>query len=162
GEEPTGSMGNDAALAVLSDQPVSFFRYFKQQFAQVTNPPIDPIRESLVMSLETHLGAGGNLLDENPSRRVLRLPHPILTTTELERIVARAHPDLRTATVEMLFDANTEAPGEALAEGLDAMCGAALDAVSRGATIVVLCDRDVSDARAPIPSVMACAAVHHA
>jgi glutamate synthase (NADPH/NADH) large chain len=162
GEEPTGSMGNDASLAVLSDRPVSLFRYFKQQFAQVTNPPIDPIRESLVMSLETYLGAEGNLLDENPQRRTLKLPHPILTTAELERLLASSYPDLRSAHLEMLFDANDAAPGEALAAGLDALCGAALEAVSRNATILVLGDRNVSATRAPIPSVLACSAVHHA
>ncbi len=162
GEEPTGSMGNDTALPVLSDRAVPFFRYFKQQFAQVTNPPIDPIREALVMSLETFLGAEGNLLDENPARRTLRLPHPILDTNELERLVASTHPDVRSVRVDMLFDARPDAPGEALAAGLDALSRAALAAASRGVTVLVLGDRGVSAERAPIPSLLACAAVNQA
>ena len=162
GEEPTGSMGNDTTLAVLSDRPVSLFRYFKQQFAQVTNPPIDPIRESLVMSLDTYLGGEGNLLDEGPRRSVLALPCPVLSSAELERVLASAHVDLRATRLDMLFDASIAAPGEALAAGLDALCRAALAAVAEGATILVLGDRAASKTHAPIPSLLACSAVHHA
>ena len=155
-------MGNDTALAVLSDQPLLLFRYFKQQFAQVTNPPIDPIREALVMSLVTHLGAEGSLLDEVHGRPTIRLEHPILTDGQLGQLLSSAHPQLRAAQVDMLFDAVAAAPGEALAAGLDAMCSVVLAAVADGATIVVLGDRHVSPLRAPIPSLLACAAAHHA
>src|SRR5438105_12377775 len=97
-------MGNDAALAVLSDRPVSRFRYFKQQFAQVTNPPIDPIREDLVMSLVSCVGGEGNLLDETEQQcRLLELPHPILTNADLAKIQTNRWPDFRAKTLEATF-----------------------------------------------------------
>ena len=110
GEEPTGSMGNDAALAVLSDKPVSLFRYFKQQFAQVTNPPIDPIREELVMSLVSCVGGEGNLLDETPRQcRLLELPHPILSNAGLAKFLASELPDFRAARVPITFSVRGDA-----------------------------------------------------
>jgi glutamate synthase (NADPH/NADH) large chain len=161
GEEPTGSMGNDTALAVLSDRPQPLFRYFKQQFAQVTNPPIDPIREELVMSLTSCVGGEGNLLGETPRQcRMLELPHPILTNDDMARLDISALEDFRVARVASLFDA---AGGEeALSAGLDELCAAAIAAVSEGASIVVISDRGVTNERAAIPSLLACSAVHHA
>ena len=162
GEEPTGSMGVDSPLAVLSDRPQPLFRYFKQQFAQVTNPAIDPIREELVMSLGSCVGGEGNLLDETPRQcRMLELPHPILTNDETARLLACSLPDFRVARASALFDA-TGAPGEALSAGLDDLCASAIEAVSDGASVVVISDRGTSAERAPIPILLACSAVHHA
>jgi glutamate synthase (NADPH/NADH) large chain len=161
GEEPTGSMGNDAALAVLSDRPVSLFRYFKQQFAQVTNPPIDPIREELVMSLVTCVGGEGNLLDETPRQcRLLELPHPVLSNAGLAKFLASDIADFKVARVPLTFAIRGE-PAASLAEGIEAACAKASRAIDEGASILVLSDRDVDAWHAPIPSVLATAAVHH-
>jgi glutamate synthase (NADPH/NADH) large chain len=161
GEEPVGSMGNDAALAVLSDKPVSLFRYFKQQFAQVTNPPIDPIREELVMSLVTCVGGEGNLLDETPRQcRLLELPHPILSNAGLAKFLASDIPDFRAARVPVTFAVRGDA-AKNLEEGLAQACARASRAVDEGASILVLTDRDVDAWHAPIPSLLAVAAVHH-
>jgi len=161
GEEPTGSMGNDTALAVLSDRPQPLFRYFKQQFAQVTNPPIDPIREELVMSLTSCVGGEGNLLGETPRQcRMLELPHPILTNDDMTRLDTSGLPDFRVARVASLFEAS--GGEEALSAGLEELCAAAIAAVSEGASIVVISDRGVTKERAAIPSLLACSAVHHA
>jgi len=160
GEEPTGSMGNDTALAVLSDEPQLKIRYFKQQFAQVTNPPIDPIREKLVMSLASWLGGEGNLLAETPRQcRLVRLRNPMLTTGQMSRL--RALPDFPVTTIATLFDADGD-PAEALSEGLHRAASDAIAAVDAGASVLVLSDRDLSRERAAIPSMLACAAVHHA
>jgi glutamate synthase (NADPH/NADH) large chain len=161
GEEPTGSMGNDAALAVLSDRPTPLFRYFKQQFAQVTNPPIDPIREELVMSLVTCVGGEGNLLDETPRQcRLLELPHPILSNAGLAKFLAQEIGDFKTARVPTTFSVRGDHEAQ-LAEAIEAMCGRASRAVDEGASILVLSDRDVDAWHAPIPSVLAVSAVHH-
>ena len=131
GEEPTGSMGNDAALAVLSDRPISLFRYFKQQFAQVTNPPIDPIREELVMSLVSCVGGEGNLLEETPRQcRLLELPHPILSNAGLAKFLACDIKDFRAATIPITFAVKTDDPAAALAEGIEAACARASRAIS--------------------------------
>ena len=163
GEEPTGSMGNDAALAVLSDRPVSLFRYFKQQFAQVTNPPIDPIREELVMSLVSCVGGEGNLLDETPEQcRLLELPHPILSNAGLAKFLASDIKDFRAAKVPITFAIKAGGDAtQALADGIEAACARASRAVDEGASILVLSDRDVDAWHAPIPSLLATAAVHH-
>jgi glutamate synthase domain-containing protein 2/glutamate synthase domain-containing protein 3 len=160
GEEPVGSMGNDAPLAVLSEHPQLLFKYFRQLFAQVTNPPIDPIREQLVMSLAMNVGPRENLLAERPeyARRV-RVSGPVLTNPQLEKI--RAIPDarFRTKTLRMLFPA---AGGSgALAPALDALCRQAAQAVGEGYSLLVLSDRGVDADWAPIPSLLATAAVHH-
>ncbi len=164
GEEPVGSMGIDIPLAVLSDRPQLLFRYFKQQFAQVTNPPIDPIREETVMSLASCVGGEGNLLDETPRQcRMLRLPHPILDNQELAKLRDNALEDFRAVVIPMRFsfmDA-VDDPGAALTHALDELCRAASLAVEQGASIVILSDRDVSDAWVPIPSLLATAALHH-
>ena len=101
GIEPTGSMGNDLALAALSEHEPSLFSYFKQRFAQVTNPPIDSVRESIVMSLESRLGSEGNMLSEGPEHAVqLVIDHPVLTNAELERVARASHPALRSTTLD--------------------------------------------------------------
>jgi glutamate synthase domain-containing protein 2/glutamate synthase domain-containing protein 1/glutamate synthase domain-containing protein 3 len=162
GQEPIGSMGNDAALAVLSDQSHSLFSYFKQLFAQVTNPPIDPLREGLVMSLGAAIGKERNLLDETPEHcRQLRLPHPIVVNEDLELLRSVRRDDFRVATVEALFDADEDLPGDALLVGLEEMVEAAVAEAERGASLLVVSDREMSAQRAPIPALLATAAVHH-
>ena len=121
GSEPVGSMGNDTPLAVLSDRPQLLFNYFKQLFAQVTNPPLDAIREEIVTSLEIWLGSEGNLLEETPEQaRQLKLPHPVITNAELERIRQNQVPYLKTKTLSALFNAG-EGPG-AMEKGLRRSC----------------------------------------
>ncbi len=158
--EPIGSMGNDTPLAVLSDQPQLVFSYFKQIFAQVTNPPIDPIRERLVMSLTTFLGGEGNILEEKPDHaRRLKLRAPILTTVDLERIRLSKLPEFRAMTLETLFDANL---GEdALEAAMDDLCQKAAACVEQGYHIIILSDRNTSSDRAPIPSLLAASGVAH-
>ena len=179
GEEPTGSMGNDAPLAVLSNRAQILFRYFKQQFAQVTNPPIDPIREKLVMTLVSCLGGEGNLLAQTPPQsRILELEQPILTSEELAKLVAQPLPHFPVAVLPMLFSSGPSdgapAPsgsaagasgsydaGVALEGALEALCAEAERAVDRGASLIVLSDRGVDALHAPIPSLLATSAVHH-
>ena len=163
GEEPVGSMGADTPLAVLSDRPQLLFRYFKQQFAQVTNPPIDPIREALVMSLVSCVGGEGNLLDETPRQaRLVELPSPVLTPRQLARLTLNSVPDFHATTLSMLFDARSRAPHEELARTLDRLAAEASRAIDQGTSILVLSDRGVTEALAPVPSLLATAAVHHA
>ena len=163
GEEPVGSMGNDAPLSVLSERPVSLFRYFKQQFAQVTNPPIDPIREKLVMTLTSCLGGEGNLLAETPRQcRLLELAHPILTSDDLAKLTGDALPDFPVRVLPAVFDARAGDPGAALEAALAALCAQAERAVDEGASILVVSDRGVDAARAPIPTLLATSAVHGA
>src|SRR5580700_11496011 len=139
GEEPTGSMGTDAPLAVLSDRPVSLFRYFKQQFAQVTNPPIDPIREKLVMTLVSCLGGEGNLLAETPGQcRLLELEQPVLNNAELAKVLAEPLDDFPVVVLPMLFDARTSDPGAALESAIGELCAAAERAVDAKASLLVL------------------------
>jgi glutamate synthase (NADPH/NADH) large chain len=162
GEEPTGSMGTDAPLAVLSERPISLFRYFKQQFAQVTNPPIDPIREKLVMTLVSCLGGEGNLLAETPKQcRLLELEQPVLTNAELARIVAQPLADFPVRALPMVFDSTGEDPGAALEAALLRLCDAAAGAVDAGASLLILSDRSVDAEHAPIPALLATSAVHH-
>jgi glutamate synthase (NADPH/NADH) large chain len=162
GEEPVGSMGNDAPLAVLSERPHPFFRYFKQQFAQVTNPPIDPIREKLVMTLVSCLGGEGNLLEQTSKQcRLLELEQPVLTNEELAKILAEPLPDFRVRVLPMLFDAQAADPGAALDAALSDLCASAQRAVQDGVSLLVLSDRQVDAAHAPIPSLLATSAVHH-
>jgi glutamate synthase domain-containing protein 2/glutamate synthase domain-containing protein 1/glutamate synthase domain-containing protein 3 len=158
--EPIGSMGNDTPLAVLSDQPQLVFNYFKQIFAQVTNPPIDPIRERLVMSLTTFLGGEGNILEEKPDHaRRLKLRAPILTTADLERIRSSKLPEFRAVTLETLFDVNQGEQG--LEAAMDALCQNAVHCVEQGDSIIILSDRNISPERAPIPSLLAVSGVAH-
>jgi len=161
-QEPVGSMGNDTPLAVLSDRPKLMFNYFRQLFAQVTNPAIDPLREGLVMSLMLFTGKKQNLLDESPEHcRQLKLPHPILTSADLARLRSVKRSDFLVATVPMLFDAQTGQAGEALHQGLEALVKAVDEAVDAGASLVILSDRDMSVSQAAIPSLLAVSAVHH-
>jgi hypothetical protein len=160
GEEPVGSMGNDAALACLSDKPRLLFDYFKQLFAQVTNPPIDPIREELVMSLASYIGKEGNILDETPKNcHTLKLPYPILTNRELEKLRHVKQGDFHSVTLPMLFKVNEG--GKGLERALDELCVKASDAVRSGFPVIILSDRGVTGELAPIPSLLALSAVHH-
>ena len=160
GAEPTGSMGNDAALAVLSDRPQLLFTYFKQLFAQVSNPPLDAIREELVTSVSINLGAQRNLFEETPLHaRQLRLPSPVLTERDLEKIKAVDRPGIKTATLSLLFPVD-EDPG-AMDRAMDALRRGASEAIAAGCTILVLSDRGVGPHHAAIPSLLATAGVHH-
>ena len=160
GEEPVGSMGNDTPLAVLSERPQLLFNYFRQQFAQVTNPAIDPIREQLVMSLATMIGPQGHLVDERaPSARQVRLDHPLLAEHQLDALRSLDAVGLRATTLRLLFPARCGAA--ALGDTLDELCSAAESAVRRGSGLLVLSDRGVSASMAPVPSLLAVAAVHH-
>jgi hypothetical protein len=162
GQEPVGSMGADTPLAVLSNRPRLLFDYFKQLFAQVTNPPIDPLREGLVMSLMTFTGKQRNLLDETPQHcRQLKLPHPILTNEDMARLRAAERDDLRVVTLPMLFDAASDDPAQALRDALARLVDTAEQAIAQGASLLVISDRDVTPAKAPIPSLLATAALHH-
>ncbi|MDQ3965941.1 MAG: glutamate synthase subunit alpha, partial [Actinomycetota bacterium] len=160
GKEPDGSMGTDTPLAVLSERPQLLFSYFKQHFAQVTNPPIDPLREDLVMSLKMSLGPEQNLFDETPEhcRRVL-LDRPILTAAELEKIRQLRSEPFATTTLSTLFPVGAGEGG--LQKALDELCEKAERAVLDGSTVLVLSDREVSPEYTPIPSLLATAAVHH-
>ena len=160
GEEPIGSMGTDVPLACLSDRPQSLFNYFKQLFAQVTNPPIDPIREEMVMSLISYIGTERNILDEQPENcHTLKLPHPILTNRDLEKLRRVSSGDLLATTLPALFRA---ADGEAgLRHSLEDLSARAAHAVHSGYTLLILSDRGVDPTYAPIPSLLAMAAVHN-
>ena len=162
GQEPVGSMGNDTPLAVLSDKPKLLFGYFKQLFAQVTNPPIDPLREGLVMSLMAYTGKKRNLLDETPEHcRQLKLPHPVLTNEDIERLRSVTRDDFQIATVSALFDTDTPDPCASLQKALESLIAEAVQAITNGASLIVISDRGMSRAKAPIPSLLATAAVHH-
>ena len=161
-QEPVGSMGTDTPLAVLSERPRLLFDYFKQLFAQVTNPPIDPLREELVMSLMSFVGKQRNLLAETPEHcRQLKLPHPILTNENVVRLRSVRRAEFQVASVDALFDAHGNAPGESLRRGLEDLLGVAERAVQDGASLLILSDRNITTTRAAIPSLLATAAVHH-
>jgi len=160
GKEALGSMGNDTPLAVLSRQAQHLSSYFKQLFAQVTNPPIDPIRERLVMSLASHVGGSLNLLEESPEHCItLELPTPILSNNELEKIRYIDHGHLQTKTIYTYFKADGQ-PGS-LEKGLNRVCQYVTDAIEDGFTIIILSDRSFDSGHAQIPSLLAVAAVHH-
>jgi glutamate synthase domain-containing protein 2/glutamate synthase domain-containing protein 1/glutamate synthase domain-containing protein 3 len=161
-QEPVGSMGNDTPLAVLSDRPKLLFEYFKQLFAQVTNPAIDPLREGLVMSLMMFTGKKRNILEESPEHcRQLKLPHPVLTNEDITRLRTVSRDDFKTATISAVFDAEVPDLCASLKEGLNKLVQSAEDAVSEGVSLIIISDRDVSQTQAPIPSLLATAAVHH-
>ena len=160
GKEPLGAMGTDTPLAVLSDRPQQLSNYFKQLFAQVTNPPIDPIREELVMSLRGYVGDSKNLLEETPEHcHKLEIEQPLLTNEELRKVQYIDHDGLQAKTIDINFRA-TGNTGE-LKTGLDRLCQHAKDAVVDGYELLVLSDRGVDSDHAAIPSVLATAAVHH-
>ncbi len=160
GEEPVGSMGIDTPLACLSDKPQLLFNYFKQAFAQVTNPPIDSIREGLVMSLNCYIGSEGNILEETPKNcHTLKLRHPVISNWRLEKLRRVSHGDFLATSLPMLFRV---AGGEQQLEvAIERLCRSASLAIKSGYTILILTDRGVDDAYAPIPSLLALSAVHN-
>ncbi len=160
GKEPIGSMGTDVPLAILSDQPQHLSSYFKQLFAQVTNPPIDPIRERLVMSLATFMGNNANILLEDPlSCHTVALKHPVLSNYELEKIRSIDTGVFQAKTLQMYYRADGKP--DSLQKGLDRICRYAVDAVEDGFKVIVLTDRAIDSEHAPIPSLLATAAIHH-
>jgi glutamate synthase (NADPH) large chain len=160
GEEAIGSMGTDTPLACLSDKPQSLFNYFKQLFAQVTNPPIDSIREELVMSLTSYIGNERNILAETPQHcHTLKLQHPILTNWDLEKLRRVSQGDFLAATLPMLYAVHG---GEVeLERALDSLCKRASFAIKQGYSVLILSDRGVDPDSAPIPSLLALTAVHN-
>lgn len=164
-KEALGSMGNDQALAVLSDKPRLIYDYFKQLFAQVTNPPIDPIREAIIMSLQTSIGPEGNLLETTPQQaHRLRLPQPVLTNQQLASIKSMNHRGWKTQTIDITFevdrDADDAAAARAMTDALDRICSEATAAIDAGYQLAVLSDRAISQDRVAIPSLLAVGAVH--
>jgi glutamate synthase (ferredoxin) len=160
GEEAIGSMGTDTSLAVLSDRTRPLYDYFKQSFAQVTNPPLDAIREELVTSMESTIGPEGNLLDPRPeSCRQIAVKYPIIDNDQLAKLRHVYDPGFRAVRLPMLFDASQN--GKGLEHALEELKRRAGDAVDAGYTILILSDRDADRMRAPIPSLLATAGVHH-
>ena len=160
GQEAIGSMGTDTPLAVLSDRPQLLFKYFKQLFAQVTNPPIDPIREQLVMSLVTNVGPKPNLLGESPeSCHRIRVQQPILTNAELAKVRALSDGYFCARTLDMVFPI-ADGP-EGLERAVEKLCQDASKGIKDGMKFLILSDRGISESLAPIPSVLGIAAVHH-
>jgi len=160
GEEAIGSMGTDTPLAALSDRPQLLFNYFKQLFAQVTNPPIDPIREDIVMSVQAPLGAEQNLFEETPEHcHQLELENPIITNDDLQKIREVDQGKLQATTISTLFP--VAAGGTGLRQALDELCQRASAAIEQGNSILILSDRGHDAQMAPIPSLLATAAVHH-
>ena len=161
GQEPTAAMGNDTPLAVLSDKPQIFFNYFRQQFAQVTNPAIDSIREELVMSLTEYIGRVGTgiLSPDETNCKMVRLPHPILNNTQLDILCNIRYKGFNTVKLPILFDC---AKGEeGLRDAIDQLCKDAEHSVDEGYNYIILSDRDVDETHAAIPSLLAVSAVHH-
>lgn len=161
GSEPTASMGNDTPLAVLSDRPQLLFNYFRQQFAQVTNPPIDPIREELVMSLTEYIGAVGMniLLPDESHCKMVRLPHPVLTNTQLDILCNIRYKGFNTVKLSAVF--SPEGGKASLHAALGSLCRQAEASVDEGANYIILSDRAVDASHAAIPSLLAVSAVHH-
>ncbi|HET6368525.1 MAG TPA: glutamate synthase large subunit, partial [Pseudomonadales bacterium] len=160
GEEPVGSMGTDTSLAVLSNRPRLLYDYFKQLFAQVTNPPLDGIREELVTQIATTIGPEGNLLEPTPeAARQLKLRTPILNNEEVARIRHADVPGYRSTTIQMVYP--VAEGGAGLARALEAVCAQASQAVRDGSTYLILSDRGVNEKLAPIPSLLATAGMHH-
>ncbi|MEN9951239.1 MAG: glutamate synthase large subunit [Bacteroidota bacterium] len=160
GKEPIGSMGTDIPLAILSDQPQHLSSYFKQLFAQVTNPPIDPIRERLVMSLATFVGNNGNMLNEDPlSCHTVALKHPVLTNKDLEKIRSIDTGIFQAKTLQCYFRADGQTGS--LKKALDRICRYAVDAVEDGFEVLILQDRAIDSDHAPIPSLLSTSAIHH-
>ena len=157
GKEPIGSMGSDTPLAILSKQSQHLSHYFKQLFAQVSNPPIDPIREKLVMSLKTWVGGAKNVLKEDPEHcRVISIEHPILTNGELEKIRQIKQDAFRPLTLDCVFEV-----GKSLKDGVEELCIKAEKALDEGATILIVSDRKAGENLAPIPALMGASAVHN-
>ena len=165
GIEATSSMGNDTPLAILTERPQPFFNYFRQQFAQVTNPPIDSIREQMVMSLFEYIGRVGTgiLTPDEDNCKMVRLPHPILTNTQLDLLCNIRYKGFNTVKLPILFECaeSTAAAASNLRRALSDLCRKAEKCVDDGVNYIILSDRDVDKAHAPIPSLLAVSAVHH-
>ena len=161
GQEPVAAMGNDTPLAVVSDRPQVLFNYFRQQFAQVTNPAIDPIREELVMSLTEYIGAvGTNILTPDASNcKMVRLPQPVLTNTQLDILCNIRYKGFKTQKLAILFEKKQGKEG--LRKALDDLCHQAEASVDEGVNYIILSDRDIDEQHAAIPSLLAVSAVHH-
>lgn len=161
GQEPVGAMGNDTALAVISDRTQLLFKYFRQQFAQVTNPAIDPIREELLMSLTGHIGRVGTgiLTPDQSNCKMVRMEQPVLTNTELDMLCNIRYKGFNTIKIPILFEIEKGEKG--LEEALDSICKTAEDSISQGANYVILSDRGIDEKHAAIPSLLALSAVHH-
>ncbi len=157
--DPLGSMGNDAALAVMSEKPRMLYDYFKQRFAQVTNPAIDSIREEVIMALECYIGPEQNLLDITPQHaHRLRVPHPILSNSELASLKHMNHRGWRSKTIDITYASGSGKEG--LQEALDRICAEARSAIDEGYSLVILSDRDINPDRVPISSLLAVGSVH--
>lgn len=165
GIEPTSSMGNDTPLAVISEKPQVFFNYFRQQFAQVTNPAIDSIRESMVMSLFEYIGRVGTgiLTPDEDNCKMIRLPHPILTNTQLDLLCNIRYKGFNTIKLPILFECSSDSAQAAsnLKRALDGLCKKAEQCVDDGFNYIILSDRDADETHAVIPSLLAVSAVHH-
>ena len=165
GLEPTSSMGNDTPLAVLTERPQSFYNYFRQQFAQVTNPPIDSIREQMVMSLFEYIGRVGTgiLTPDGDNCKMVRLPYPILTNTQLDLLCNIRYKGFKTEKLPIVFPCAPDVKSAAanLKRALSTLCRKAEQCVDEGVNYIILSDRDVDEAHAPIPSLLAVSAVHH-
>jgi glutamate synthase (NADPH/NADH) large chain len=161
GQEPVAAMGNDTPLAVISDRPQILFNYFRQQFAQVTNPAIDPIREELVMSLTEYIGAvGTNILTPDASNcKMVRLPQPVLTNTQLDILCNIRYKGFKTKKLAILFEIQKGASG--LRAAIEDLCKEAEQSVDEGVNYIILSDRDIDETHAAIPSLLAVSAVHH-
>ena len=161
GSEPVAAMGNDTPLAVISDKPQIFFNYFRQQFAQVTNPAIDPIREELVMSLTEYIGAVGTgiLTPDESNCKMVRLPHPVLNNTQLDILCNIRYKGFNTIKLPILFEADRGESG--LRAALEELCRKAEESVDNGISYIILSDRDIDERHAAIPSLLAVSAVHH-
>ncbi len=161
GQEPVAAMGNDTPLAVISDKPQIFFNYFRQQFAQVTNPAIDPIREELVMSLTEYIGAvGTNILTPDESNcKMVRLPQPVLTNTQLDILCNIRYKGFKTEKIDTLFEISKGASG--LRQAIEDICKKAEQSVDEGVNYIILSDRNIDATHAAIPSLLAVSAVHH-
>jgi len=160
-QEPLSSMGNDTQLAALSERPQLLFNYFRQQFAQVTNPPIDPIREELVMSLTEYIGAVGmNILTPSGEHcKMVRLPQPVLTNTELDTLCNIRYKGFNTEVLPILFEKSKGAKG--MADAIENLCKEAEKSVDAGINYIILSDRGIDDTHAAIPSLLAVSAIHH-
>ncbi len=160
GKEPEGSMGCDTPLAVLSNKPQLLYNYFKQLFAQVTNPPIDPLREEIIMSLMTIVGQRGNLLDRSHRDfNFIQLNHPILRNCDLDKIYKISNENIRTVKIPMLF--KSPGDGEDLKNALDLLCKRAKDAIEEGYNVIILSDKNINKHQVPIPALLATSTLHH-
>ena len=152
--DPLGSMGNDSALACLSDKPRMIYDYFKQLFAQVTNPPIDSIREEVVMSLRSFIGPEGNLLETTPEQaKRVSIDHPILSNRELNDLKNIDHDGLRSRVIDITYDAKTD---NGFMESIDRICQEAEQAIADGFAFIILSDREISQHRIPLSALVAC------